>query len=143
LLGADPPRGTASFALIVEDPDAPAGTPFVHAIVWNLPPEERHLAEGAITRDGAGVSGSADVGRNSFLGAGWLPPDPPAGHGNYDHVFQLFALATNADVGSSPGRADVVQALTGQVLAAGMMVGTYSRGEEIPLTTGPAALAKA
>ena len=141
LLWGEPPAGTASLALIVEDPDAPAGSPFVHGIVWNLPAQERHLAEGAITKDGEGVIQGADVGRNSFLGEGWLPPDPPAGHGRHDYVFQLFALAAAADLGSSPGRSEVVHALAGQVLAAGMLVGTYSRGEDVPLATGSAAVA--
>jgi Raf kinase inhibitor-like YbhB/YbcL family protein len=139
LLWVDPPAGTASFALIVEDPDAPAGSPFVHAIIWNLPAEARQLAEGAIATDGEGVGDGADIGRNSFFGEGWLPPDPPSGHGRHDYVFQLFALSTAADIGAIPRRSDVVQALTGRVLAAGMLVGTYSRGEDVPLATGSAA----
>jgi phosphatidylethanolamine-binding protein (PEBP) family uncharacterized protein len=54
LIWTDPPERTVSFALIVEDPDAPAGRPLVHAIVWNMPARERRLAEGAISRDGEG-----------------------------------------------------------------------------------------
>jgi Raf kinase inhibitor-like YbhB/YbcL family protein len=133
LVWGDVPAGTASLALIVEDPDAPALQPLVHALVWNLPPEERRLAEAAIGRDGPGGTDGRDVGRNSFLGEGWLPPDPPAGHGSHDYVFQLFALAETLDIGVNPGRSGFVRGISGRVLAAGMLVGTYSRGEEAPL----------
>jgi len=130
LLWRDPPAGTNSFALIVEDPDAPALNPFVHALVWHIPADTRRLAEGAITRDGRGTADGTDVGRNSFFGEGWLPPDPPTGHGSHDYVFQLFALRETPPIGPNPGRDDLVGALQGRVLAAGLLVGTYSRGEE-------------
>jgi len=127
LVWADPPEGTAGFALIVEDPDAPASKPLVHAIVWDMPPDERRIAEGVIVADGAGGD-DGDVGRNSFLREGWLPPDPPTGHGEHDYVFQLFALSERPRLDASPGRGAFVQAIAGRVLAAGVLIGTYSRG---------------
>jgi len=136
LLWSDPPSGTARFALIVEDPDAPATQPLVHAIVWNLPADERRLAEGAISGDGDDADDGRDVGRNSFWSENWLPPDPPTGHGSHDYVFQLFALSEAAAIGSNPGRSELMKALAGNVLAAGMLVGTYSRGEEAPVSPG-------
>ena len=132
LVWADVPGGTASLALIVEDPDAPALNPLVHALVWGLPPDERRLPEGAIARDGEGGGDGRDVGRNSYLIEGWLPPDPPTGHGTHDYVFQLFALSETPAIGSNPGRSEFVKALGGRVLGAGLLVGTYSRGEETP-----------
>jgi Raf kinase inhibitor-like YbhB/YbcL family protein len=124
------PDGTERLALIVEDPDAPAPQPLVHALIWNLPPQEGELKEGAIRADGArGVSGS-DVGRNSYLAEGWLPPDPPTGHGAHHYAFQLFALAPGPDVPDTPGRGAMLAAMAGRVLAAGLLTGTYSRGEE-------------
>lgn len=122
------PEGTACLALIVEDPDAPAANPLVHAIVWDIPPDEHCLAEGAIHADGAG-SDDGDVGRNSFLREGWLPPDPPSGHGEHDYVFQLFALARRLSVGTSLGRAAFVEAIADNVIGTGILVGTYSRGD--------------
>jgi phosphatidylethanolamine-binding protein (PEBP) family uncharacterized protein len=79
------PEGTASRALIVEDADAPASKPLVHAIVWDIPADECRIAEGIIVADDAGGK-DGDVGRNSFLREGWLAPDPPTGHGEHDHV---------------------------------------------------------
>ena len=124
------PENTHRLALLVEDADAPALQPLVHAVVWGLPADTHRLAEGAIVRDGAGSAEGGDVGRNSFFREGWLPPDPPPGHGVHRYAFQLFALAEGAgDPGSSPGRAPVMRAMAGHVLAAGLIVGTYSRGE--------------
>lgn len=126
LVWSDVPPGTASLALIVEDADAPTASPLVHAIVWGISPTEHGLGEGAIVADGAGMP-SGDVGRNSFLREGWLPPDPPTGHGEHDYVFQLFALSEDVEPGASPGRSAFVSAISGRILAAGMLIGTYSR----------------
>jgi Raf kinase inhibitor-like YbhB/YbcL family protein len=123
------PAATTSLVLIVEDPDAPAPHPFVHAIVWHIPADEKRLAEGMIARDDEGGADGSDVGRNSSFTEGWLPPDPPSGHGTHDYVFQLFALGMTPDLGRNPGRSDIVKAIAGNVIAAGMLVGTYSRGE--------------
>jgi phosphatidylethanolamine-binding protein (PEBP) family uncharacterized protein len=124
------PEGAQSLALLVEDPDAPALQPLVHAIVWGLPGDEHRLAEGAISADGDGSTDGRDVGRSSFFREGWLPPDPPTGHGRHDYVFQLFALSGSSGNDPSPGRSDFVDQLRGRVLAAGVLVGTYSRGED-------------
>lgn len=140
LVWSEVPPGADSLALIVEDPDAPAISPMVHALIWGLPALERALAEGAIARDGAGGADGRDVGRNSMLAEGWLPPDPPSGHGSHDYVFQLFALSGTPDVAPNPGRSDFVHAITGRIVAAGMLVGTYSRGEPAPASASQTAL---
>lgn len=133
LFWSEVPPGTASFALLVEDPDAPTPQPLVHALVWSIPPTETQLPEGAMLQDAGGTAG--DIGRNSYFAEGWLPPDPPNGHGSHDYVFQLFALSSTPDIGANPGRSEFVRAIRGNVLAAGMLVGTYSRGEAQPLSS--------
>lgn len=127
LLWGKVPDGALRLALIVEDPDAPTPSPLVHAVVWGLDPESGGLAEGAIIADGDGDA-LGDVGRNSFR-EGWLPPDPPTGHGVHSYAFQLFALGGADDPGPTPGRSALVDAMRGNVLAAGLLTGTYSRGE--------------
>lgn len=123
------PAGTQSLALIVEDPDAPAPAPLIHALIWGLPAGTGRLAEGVFTQGGEpAVEG--EVGRNSFFGHGWLPPDPPTGHGSHDYVFQLFALDLPPGELPSVTRGAMIDAMAGHVLGAGMLVGTYSRGEE-------------
>ena len=121
----------ARLTLIVEDPDAPAAQPLVHAIVWGLSGETGRLAEGALSGEAeAGLT----VGRSSFLRTGWLPPDPPTGHGEHRYAFQLFAVAADApDPGETPGRHALIEAIAGRVLAADVLIGSYSRQEEKPV----------
>jgi Raf kinase inhibitor-like YbhB/YbcL family protein len=133
LVWGDLPAATTALALIVEDADAPAPQPLVHAVVWNIAPDERRLAEGAIVANGASGDDRRAVGRNSYFREGWLPPDPPTGHGPHDYAFQLFALAEPEDPGVSPGRSAIVSAMAGRVVAAGLLIGTYARGEADPL----------
>lgn len=128
------PEEATHLALLVEDADAPTPAPLVHAIVWGLPAEDGQLTENAIVADGDGGA-QGDVGRNSYLREGWLPPDPPTGHGEHRYAFQLFALKDAADPGATPSRGDIVDAMRGRVLAAGLLTGTYSRGE--PADVGP------
>ena len=120
------PANAASLVLIVEDADAPMPHPLVHAIAVDLAPLDSSLPEGAIT----GAGGQADrlhEGRNSSLLAGWLPPDPPPGHGQHRYVFQLFALGAGAAFEGTPGRDEVVAAVRERGLASGCLIGTYER----------------
>ena len=126
------PEGTARLVLIVEDPDAPTPQPVVHAIVWGLP-LGGDLKEGEIGPDGEGSPNGEDVGRNSRFVEGWLPPDPPNGYGEHNYAFQLFALNEGEDPGDNPGRGAILRAMEGRVIAAGLLTGTYSRGEQAPI----------
>lgn len=133
LVWGNVPSGTSKLVLLVEDADAPTPAPLVHAILWGMPADERRLVEGAIVADGAGNPDGRDVGRSSFLREGWLPPDPPRGHGEHRYAFQLFALDhTVDDPGETPRRAALIKAMSGHVLAAGLLIGRYSRGEPVP-----------
>ena len=120
------PGGTAAVALIVEDADAPAPEPLVHLLVWDLPPDLAVLPEGELKSPGhEGLDET--LGRNSYRQTAWLPPDPPSGHGPHLYVFQLFALDRKLDFAHAPGRAALVEAMRGHVLAKGVLTGTYER----------------
>ena len=119
------PAGTKSVVLLVEDADSPTPKPLVHAIVHALPAGDGGLAEGAMT--GPAGEGGAEMGRNSFLGSGWLPPDPPPGHGPHRYVFQVFALDIDQPDAGSPGRGGLVAMMTGHVLAKGAMTAVFER----------------
>jgi Raf kinase inhibitor-like YbhB/YbcL family protein len=127
LAWSDVPGGTAAIVLVVEDADSPTPHPLVHAIVHDLKPGERRLDEGALPGP-AGPGEARAMGRNSFLGAAYLPPDPPPGHGPHRYAFQVFALDTRPHLGASPGRRELIDALRGHVLAKGGLIGTYERG---------------
>jgi len=120
------PAAATSLLLLVEDADSPTPHPFVHAIVVGLPPEDGALAEGALEspdHPGAGYR----TGRNSYLQTGWLPPDPPPGHGLHRYAFELFALAAAPDFSDAPGRDEVLDVLREHAIASGCLIGTYER----------------
>lgn len=130
------PANAASLVLIVEDADAPIPHPLVHAIAVDLPPVDGSLAEGAINGDGGDAHASEGVheGRNSFLMAGWLPPDPPPGHGVHRYAFQLFALGPGEPFDGKPGRAELMDAVRERGLSSGCLIGTYERPDSaIPI----------
>lgn len=122
------PEAAASLILIVEDADSPTPNPLVHAIVADLPPQDALLEDGSIDNDKSDPEPEGGtIGRNSFLQAGWLPPDPPPGHGVHRYVFQLFALSEGPAAPSRPGRDAVVDMLKKRAIASGMLTGTYAR----------------
>lgn len=135
------PPEADSLVLVVEDADAPTGEPLVHAIVVNLPAGDGNLHEGAL--DSPGHEGEhVQEGRNSYLRAGWLPPDPPPGHGQHRYAFQLFALGPGEPFSGKPGRDDVLAAIQQRAVASGMMVGTYERPDGTIKVGAPAVAAR-
>lgn len=120
----DAPRNTRSFALIVEDPDAPKGT-FRHWAIYNVPPAHQGLAEGAGSRRPAGT---LTMGVNDFGNRGYDGPQPPHGHGTHHYHFRLLAL--DVPELSLPAHAsveDVMAAAQPHVIAQAQMVGTFRR----------------
>lgn len=120
------PANAASVVLVVEDADAPTAEPLVHAIVVDLPAADGSLPEGAI-HSGGHAGQPMHAGRNSLLRTGWLPPDPPPGHGEHRYAFQLFALGAGQAFAGTPGRDDLLAAIRERGLASGLLVGTYAR----------------
>lgn len=121
-----PPLGTEAFVLLVEDSDAPSPEPLVHLLAWDLPPDLRTLPEGQFASPGHTGLDEA-LGRNAFLRAAWLPPDPPTGHGPHLYALQIYALAERLTFDGHPGRRRVLAAMEGKVLAKGLLLGTYER----------------
>ena len=128
------PEAARSLVLIVEDADAPMPSPLVHAIAVNLAGADGALAEGALD-DTDDAQAELLLGRNSLLGAGWLPSDPPPGHGPHRYAFQLFALSDGPAFTGHPGRDAVVDALVARAIASGCLVGTYERHDTTIRTT--------
>lgn len=134
------PAQAASVVLIVEDADAPTPEPLVHAIVVDLPAGDGRLQEAEL-HSPHHEGGGAHEGRNSYLRSGWLPPDPPTGHGVHRYAFQLFALAPGDPFPDKPGRSDVLQAVQERGLASGMLIGTYERDPSTKIRTPAAVVA--
>jgi len=122
----DVPSRAAGLVLLVEDADAPAPEPLVHAIAWDLPPRDGALADAALPSAGNPGEGHA-MGRNSYLKSEYLPPDPPPGHGPHRYAFQLFATAAAPAFDDAPGRDALVDFLRAQAIAKAILTGTYER----------------
>ena len=117
LLWGDLPQGVKSLALIVDDPDAPAGT-WVHWVLFNIPPAQTNLKEGV---HGVGVEGV-----NDFRKLGYGGPCPPKGK-PHRYYFKLYAL--DAFLGNESGarKNELEKAMAGHILAEGQLMGNYER----------------
>jgi Raf kinase inhibitor-like YbhB/YbcL family protein len=123
------PASAVTLALIVEDADSPTPEPLVHGIVVDIDPRELGLVEGIFS--GQPEASPEKLGLNSYLMHGWLPPDPPPGHGVHRYAFQVFALSAGEPLSKSPGRREVAAAVRDRAIAKGCLIGTYQR--EIPI----------
>ena len=117
LAWSEPPSGTRSFALILDDPDAPRGT-FTHWLAWGLRPETRQLDEGETP---------AAEGQNDFGKTGYRGPCPPPGHGPHRYVFRLYALDSTLELAPGARRDDLERLIAEHRLAAAELTGTYER----------------
>ena len=111
------PGGARSLALIMDDPDAPAGT-WVHWVVWNIPLHIREIKEQSLPA--GAVQGLNDWQRNCYGG-----PCPPSGSHRY--FFKLYALDTTLNLPQSTTKADLERAMQGHIVAQGELMGTYRR----------------
>jgi Raf kinase inhibitor-like YbhB/YbcL family protein len=118
LTWTDPPAGTQSFALIVDDPDAPAGT-WVHWVLYNIPADQRSLQEDLPT------SGKNVFGRNSSGNTRYDGPCPPSGTHRY--YFKLYALDTLLPLQPGAKKDELLKAMQGHILAQGELMGTFSK----------------
>jgi Raf kinase inhibitor-like YbhB/YbcL family protein len=117
LAWAELPPGTASLALLVDDPDAPGGT-FTHWLAWDIDPAAGAIGEGAVL---------PAEGKNGFGHRGYGGPCPPRGDGPHRYLFRLFALDAPLDLDAGANKGSFQAALAGHVLAAGELTGTYER----------------
>lgn len=115
------PAETKSFALIMDDPDAPGGT-FNHWLIWDIPAYIHSLPEG---NEHASLG---QAGTNDFRKRGYGGPCPPKGGGPHRYFFRLFALDTPA-LGLSPAakRSALSRALREHTLAQAEYMGRYER----------------
>jgi Raf kinase inhibitor-like YbhB/YbcL family protein len=117
------PARTVSFALVMDDPDAPNGT-WVHWVMWNLPASAHELHEAVARRDL--LDDGTHQGRNSFGKIGYNGPCPPRGK-RHRYFFRLYALDEKLDL--APGSSNLVlqQAIEGHVIVEADYMGTYQR----------------
>jgi Raf kinase inhibitor-like YbhB/YbcL family protein len=124
------PVDCQSLILVVEDPDAPKATPFVHGIFYNIPASLAGLPEEAVLSDGLSldyVNLGIQMGKNTMSKTEYMAPAPPPGHGPHHYHFQLIALDIVLDLPGEPTLVEIKKALTGHVLGSGELIGIYER----------------
>jgi len=117
-----PPIGTKSLALIVEDPDAPGQT-FVHWVLYDLPPDTRQLPERVEPQPFLKQGGLQS--KSSFGKYGYGGPCPPQGMHRY--IFKLYALDKLIDLPPGITQADLIKAMQSHILAETKLTGKYKR----------------
>ena len=125
LAWSEPPPGSKQLALVCDDPDAPVGV-FTHWVLYGLPATTRSLPENlpkdALVKNPAG----AQQGTNDFNRVGYGGPCPPKGK-PHRYRFTVYALGTELKLPPRATKADLLKAMTGQILDQGTLTGTYRR----------------
>ncbi len=116
------PDNTAAFALIMDDPDAPAGT-FTHWVIYNIPAASKSLQQG-VAQQPTFDDGAAQ-GRNSGNRQYYEGPCPPSGTHHY--FFRLYALDTRLNLPPGATVDQVRKAMQGHILAQGELMGLFSK----------------
>jgi Raf kinase inhibitor-like YbhB/YbcL family protein len=123
----DAPAGTKSFALIVDDPDAPdpraPQRTWVHWVLYNIPAGTTALPENA---DKRGLPSGTRHGSNDWKRTSYGGPAPPTGRHRYFH--KLYALDVELTDLEHPTKARLLNAMKGHVLAECQLIGTYQAG---------------
>ena len=113
------PEGTAEWALICHDPDAPLTDGFTHWVIYGIAAGTSSLAEAA---SGPFTQGTTDFDAQQYNG-----PAPPPGHGTHHYFFHLYALDAKVDAGPGLTRAQLLERIDPLITVQARIVGTYSR----------------
>jgi Raf kinase inhibitor-like YbhB/YbcL family protein len=113
------PQNTRSFVLIVDDPDAPAGT-WVHWVLFNIPKETQTLAENIQTLPAGTQKGSNSWNKQKYQG-----PCPPSGEHRY--FFKLYALDNLLGLKEGATKSEIETAMKGHVLGTAQLMGKYKK----------------
>jgi len=124
LTWTEPPAGTQSFTLIMDDPDAPSRT-WVHWVLFNIPADMRDFQEDLpITRKNVDLN-AIYVGGNSSGATAYQGPCPPSGTHRY--FFKLYALDTAISLSPGATKDQLLKAMNGHILAQAELMGTFSK----------------
>lgn len=120
---SDAPAETQSFALIMDDPDAPGGT-WVHWVAYEIPGNIHELSEAIAKQEKMPLGGAQ--GKNSFGTIGYGGPCPPPGT-PHRYFFKLYALKEHLKLRPGAEKAELERAMQGKILTQGELMGRYAR----------------
>lgn len=120
------PPGTKQLALIVDDPDAPSATPWVHWVIYRLPGGTTGLPEAVPSDETLADPPGAAQGKNSWGTVGYRGPAPPKGKVHH-YFFTVYAL--DIELAATPGidKPALLDKMQGHVIGQGQLIGTYQR----------------
>jgi Raf kinase inhibitor-like YbhB/YbcL family protein len=127
--GASPPVmwtpvvGAKSYAVLIEDPDAPGPVPQLHWLVYDVPLTATSLDDAS---QGGALPAGAQVGRDSAGTNAYAPLRPPIGDRPHHYYFEVFALDAPPAIPAGADLASLEHAMAGHVLASGETVGVYA-----------------
>jgi len=115
------PRETRSFVLLMDDPDAPAGT-WNHWLLYDIPSAVHNLPQG-FKPGNVGLSGKNDFGKPGYGG-----PCPPKGHGPHRYFFRLYAMGVpSLDLPEGASRKQIDAAGGSHAIAEVQWMGRFER----------------
>lgn len=117
------PKGTKSFALICDDPDAPTKEPWVHWVVFNIPVSQNNLIKPLGKAKAIGV---IRQGINSYREIGYGGPHPPKGE-KHRYYFKVYALDKVLDLPAGSPKKELEVAMKDHILGTAQLMGTYRR----------------
>lgn len=117
LTWTEPPTGTQSFVIIMDDP----GANWTHWTLFNIPASTRNLKEAQPTD--SELSDGSLQGKTSFGNSGYGGPCPPSRVHNYS--FKLYALDTVLSLSAKSASFEIIDAMEGHILATAALTGTF------------------
>jgi hypothetical protein len=122
----DVPQDAKSLVLIVDDPDAPAGThstgsgpsAWVHWVIFNIVPSVGGIGENSKPD---GIEGMTSFGKSGYGG-----PCPPSGTHRY--FFKLYALDSVLSLDQKVDKKAVEEAMNGHIIEQAELIGLFSKG---------------
>jgi Raf kinase inhibitor-like YbhB/YbcL family protein len=110
------PEGTAAFAVVMHDPDAPLVDGFTHWVTYGIPGDSTGLPEG---------HGGQTTGINSLGNSDYNGPAPPPGHGVHHYYFWVYALDEDLQLPPSLDRQALLAQIEDHVIEQARLIGTY------------------
>ncbi|NMC20282.1 MAG: YbhB/YbcL family Raf kinase inhibitor-like protein [Thermogutta sp.] len=126
----DVPEGTRELALICEDPDAPTKEPWVHWVIYKIPPQATSLPENVPKTSRLSKPEGALQGRNSWPSGqtiGYRGPMPPPGHGRHRYYFRLYALDAKLVIEPGVTKSVLWTNMKDHIVGQAELMGTYER----------------
>ncbi len=119
------PSTTKSFLVVVEDLDSPTLSPLLHLVAYGIPATKSFITHFDIIA--AHKTREFQLGRNSMMKKGWMPPDPPPGHGAHRYLFEVFGVDAIPNKNFKPKKHEIKEFLKNHGLSKGMITGLYER----------------